>query len=80
METIDFDVQADVVAVTATTVQAPTAYLDPPEVRAARRDHDSGGIHASVMQQEASAYADSVAIGEADEKWTWILADFERGE
>ena len=37
-----------------------------------------GGIHASMMPQEASQYMDSVVIGEAESVWAQVLDDFEK--
>lgn len=80
VEPIDFDTPADLVAVTATTVQAPRAY----EILASFRRRGAttvlGGIHASFRTEEASRYADAVVVGEADEIWEGILEDFARGE
>ncbi|MBN2078437.1 MAG: B12-binding domain-containing radical SAM protein [Spirochaetes bacterium] len=79
VETLDFDTPADLVAVTATTVQAPRAY----EITAGFRKRGvpvvMGGIHASVMTDEAARHADSVAVGEGDEIWPVIVRDFESG-
>ncbi len=80
VEAIDFDARADLVAVTATTVQAPRAYQILQEFRRRGVTTVLGGIHASVRPQEASQYADSVVMGEAEEIWVGILEDFERGE
>ena len=39
-----------------------------------------GGIHASMLPDEAGEYADSVAIGEVESIWKEILADFGKGQ
>jgi radical SAM superfamily enzyme YgiQ (UPF0313 family) len=39
-----------------------------------------GGIHASMLPDEAGEYSDSVAIGEAESIWKEILTDFEEGQ
>jgi radical SAM superfamily enzyme YgiQ (UPF0313 family) len=36
-----------------------------------------GGIHASLMPEEAAQYADSVFAGDAEQGWTELLADLE---
>jgi radical SAM superfamily enzyme YgiQ (UPF0313 family) len=79
VETLDFGLDADLVAVTATTVQAPRAYEILERFRARGINTIIGGIHASVRPTEAAHHADSVVIGEADEIWPAIVADFERG-
>lgn len=79
VEAIDFTVDADLVAVTSTTVQAPRAY----EIISAFKHRGIptilGGIHGSVCTDEALRYAHSVVVGEADDLWAGILKDFEAG-
>jgi radical SAM superfamily enzyme YgiQ (UPF0313 family) len=80
VDVVDFDRDADLVAVTATTVQAPRAYQI---IRAFRKEGVPtimGGIHASVRTFEAAYFADSVAVGEGDELWPLILKDFDAGK
>ena len=79
VDPIDFDTRADLVAVTATTGQAPRAYQIINEFKKRGVPTIMGGIHASVMTEEAARFADSVAVGEADELWPLIMEDFERG-
>ncbi len=79
IEKIDFDTPADLVAVTATTGQAPRAYQIIGEFRKRGIPTVMGGIHASVMTGEASLYADTVVTGEADELWPTVIRDFEAG-
>ena len=38
-----------------------------------------GGIHASVLPEEAKQHADSVVIGEGEYLWERILEDFKNG-
>lgn len=79
VEPIDFDTDADIVAVTANTVQAPRAYQILERFRSQGALTIIGGIHPSVCPDEAAQYADVVVVGEADELWPELLADFERG-
>lgn len=39
-----------------------------------------GGIHVSMMPDEALRYCDSVVIGEAESVWPQVLKDFEAGQ
>ncbi|MFH0878128.1 MAG: radical SAM protein [Lentisphaerota bacterium] len=39
-----------------------------------------GGIHASMLPDEAAPYADSVVIGEAESVWPQVLKDVEEGK
>jgi len=71
---------ADLVGVTAFSVNAPRAY----EVARMYREQGvkvaMGGIHASMMPDEAQQYVDTVVIGEAEPVWEQVCRDFEQGE
>ncbi|MDR0489748.1 MAG: B12-binding domain-containing radical SAM protein [Oscillospiraceae bacterium] len=80
IEELDIDnTDADLVALTAVTAQANRAY----EIAAGFRKRGIkvaiGGIHASVLPDEALRYADSVFIGESENSWIAMLEDFEAG-
>ncbi|MCP4601251.1 MAG: B12-binding domain-containing radical SAM protein [Proteobacteria bacterium] len=79
LDELDFNIDADLVAVTATTVQAPRAYEIMKRFRSRGISTVLGGIHASVLPDEAACYADSVVQGEADDIWAGVLEDFEDG-
>ena len=79
VESIDFETPADLVAVTANTVQAPRAYQIIQKFRSRGIRTVIGGIHPSVCPDEAGLFADSVVVGEADDLWPTVLFDFERG-
>ncbi len=70
--------EPDLVAVTATTGQAPRAYEIIHEFKKLGIHTVMGGIHASVMPGEAALHADTVVTGEADELWPRVLDDFEK--
>jgi radical SAM superfamily enzyme YgiQ (UPF0313 family) len=80
VDELDLTRSADLVGVTATTVQAPRAYEILDHFRSRGIPTVIGGIHASVLPDEAGRHADTVVIGEADEIWAGIVEDFERGE
>ena len=73
-------VEADLVAITATTVAAPRAYRLADAFRAAGKRVILGGIHPSALPEEALEHADSVLIGEAEGIWPRVLDDFPRLE
>lgn len=77
VDALDVNADADLVAVTATTGQAPRAYQIIDDFKKRGIPTIMGGIHASVMPDEAARYADTVVIGEADELWPRILTDYE---
>ncbi|MBC8275100.1 MAG: cobalamin B12-binding domain-containing protein, partial [Chloroflexi bacterium] len=77
VEDIDFAGSYDLVAITAMTMQVERAY----QIADAFRDRGvkviMGGMHPTVLPQEAKQHADSVVIGEADNIWEQILDDCE---
>ena len=68
----------DVVGITAMTATAPRAY----ELALLFRQNGSkvilGGIHPSVLPDEAARFGDAVVIGEAEGMWKQVLHDIER--
>jgi radical SAM superfamily enzyme YgiQ (UPF0313 family) len=70
---------ADLVGLTAFTASVPRAY----EIAGIYRKHGIktvlGGIHASMVPDEAVQYVDSVVIGEAENIWPQVISDFKRG-
>lgn len=73
------DLDADLVGVTAFTTQAPRAYRIAAAFRARGVPVVMGGIHASLVPDEASRYADALFIGECESGWPEVVADAERG-
>jgi len=73
-------VQADLVGLTAFTTQAPRAYQIAEQFRSRGIPVVMGGIHASLVQEEAARYADALFIGECEALWPEVIADAERGE
>ncbi len=72
--------EADLVAFTALTSSVTRAY----ELAAIYRKKGIttvlGGIHASMMPNEAKELVDSVVVGEVESVWATLLSDFENGE
>ncbi len=68
--------EADLVAITAFTTYAPRAYEIATVYRKKGIPVVMGGIHASMRTEEALQYVDSVVVGEAEEIWPTVLADF----
>jgi radical SAM superfamily enzyme YgiQ (UPF0313 family) len=77
---IDLDKQVDLVGISVLTMTAPRAY----EIAALYREQGTpvvlGGIHPTVMPEEASKHADAIVVGEAEGVWQRLLTDFRRGE
>ncbi|MFB0506026.1 MAG: radical SAM protein [Thermodesulfobacteriota bacterium] len=79
IDTIDFDKDVDLVAITCMTPLAPRAYDISARLRERGIPVVLGGIHASMEPQEAANFADAVVLGEAEEIWPTVLQDFEAG-
>lgn len=75
---IDFAGEADLVAITAMTPQAPRAYEIAAAFRARGKTVVMGGFHASNLPDEALRHVDAVLVGEGETVWPTLLADFER--
>jgi radical SAM superfamily enzyme YgiQ (UPF0313 family) len=80
LERIDFAIDADVVALTAMTPQAPRAYEIAEKFRSRGVTVVMGGFHASNLPDEALRHVDAVLVGEAETVWPRLIADFERKE
>ena len=79
IEPITFD-DADLVGITTTTSNAPRAYEVSEQYRRKGIKTVIGGIHASMLCDEAAQFVDSVVIGEAESVWPNLVRDFERNE
>jgi radical SAM superfamily enzyme YgiQ (UPF0313 family) len=71
--------KADIVGITAYTSSAPRAYQIAKVYRDLGIPVIMGGIHVSMMPEEALIYCDAVVTGEAEPVWPKVLADFEAG-
>jgi len=78
-EEIPYDGGFDLVGITAMTHQAVRAYEIADRFREAGVPVVLGGIHPTVLPDEALAHADAVVIGEAEPVWTQLLSDFRDG-
>jgi radical SAM superfamily enzyme YgiQ (UPF0313 family) len=80
METIPYDEPADLVAISIETYTARRAY----EIAAAYRLRGVpvivGGMHPTLLPEEARPYADSIFIGDAETVWAQVITDFKQGK
>ena len=78
-DVLDFDMNPDLVGISSLTFNCNRAY----EVGEAFRSKGSkvvyGGIHPSMLPQEALQFGDSVVIGEGENVWGNVLEDFDQG-
>ncbi|MBN1477436.1 radical SAM protein [Candidatus Sumerlaeota bacterium] len=77
---IDFDMDVDLVCITALTNEAPHAYFLADEFRRRGVTVIMGGVHVSACPDEALEHCDAIVIHEAEGIWEGILDDVERGE
>ena len=71
--------EADLVGITALTSQVTRAYELASVYKEKGISTVMGGIHVSMLPDEAAQYADSVVIGEAESVWGTLIHDFESG-
>ena len=77
IEEIDFGKKYDLVGITFMTQQATRAYQIADRFREQEIPVVLGGIHATLLPQEAREHADSVVVGEAEYSWPQLISDFE---
>jgi radical SAM superfamily enzyme YgiQ (UPF0313 family) len=69
----------DLVALSALSARILDAYALADALRAARVPVVLGGLHVTVLPDEAAEHADAVVIGEGEPVWPELLEDLERG-
>src|SRR5579883_2194814 len=79
IETIDFDLKADLVGISAMTSYVNRGYEIADRFRAKGVPVVMGGVHASFMPQEALRHCDAVVIGEVELVIDKLLDDLEDG-
>ncbi|MAT71766.1 MAG: B12-binding domain-containing radical SAM protein [Planctomycetaceae bacterium] len=76
---LDLDFSADLVGISAITGTAPRAYEIADELRARGVTVVLGGVHPTLMPEEAAQHADAVVAGYAEQSWPQLLHDFAAG-
>jgi radical SAM superfamily enzyme YgiQ (UPF0313 family) len=79
-EKINLEEKVDLVGVTAQTPVAPRAYQIAEEFRKRGTPVVMGGVHASMLPQEALQHVNSVVVGEAEGIWPNLIEDLRRGQ
>ena len=75
VEAVDTNADVDWVAITCMTASAPRAYRIADAFRQRNIPVVMGGIHPTVLPNEAAAHADAVVVGEAELIWREVLDD-----
>ena len=79
IDTINFDIDVDLVGITGLTCVAKRAYEVADQFRRRGVKVILGGVHPSLLPEEAKEHADSVFIGEAEGLLDLVVKDFEEG-
>jgi radical SAM superfamily enzyme YgiQ (UPF0313 family) len=79
VEAVDFDTDADLIALTFFTGFAPEAYRLAHEFRKRGKTVVAGGPHVTFNADEAQRHVDSVVLGEAESVWAQLLQDASTG-
>jgi radical SAM superfamily enzyme YgiQ (UPF0313 family) len=79
IEDVNLDEECDIVGISTMTSNAPRAYRMAAEFKKRGRTVVMGGVHPTVLPEEAIRYSDAVVIGEAEDTWGTLVKDFEQG-
>lgn len=79
LEDVDLDQDCDIVGISAMTANVTRGYELAGEFRKRGRTVVIGGVHATVVPDEAARYADAVVVGEAEDTWPQLIGDLEDG-
>jgi len=74
---IDLDQECDLVGISCMTANAPRSYELCQEFRNRGKTVILGGVHPTILPDEALQYADCVVVGEAEGVWEILLKDFQ---
>jgi radical SAM superfamily enzyme YgiQ (UPF0313 family) len=79
VDEIDPALSADLVGISAITGSAPRAYELADHFRQRGIPVVLGGVHPTLMPDEAAQHADAVVVGYAEQTWPQLLRDFASG-
>jgi radical SAM superfamily enzyme YgiQ (UPF0313 family) len=79
IESVPYDEPTDLVALTVETFTAKRAYQIAAQFRKRGIPVVMGGYHPTLLPEEASQFADAVAVGDAESIWANIVADARAG-
>src|SRR3989338_43627 len=80
IEDIDYDQPTDLVGISVETFTALRAYQIARHYRMRGIPVVLGGFHPTLLPDEGLRYADSVVIGQAEDLWTKVLLDANKGK
>jgi radical SAM superfamily enzyme YgiQ (UPF0313 family) len=79
IEPIDYNDDADLIAISFFTPQAAYAYEIGDNFKKLGKTVVMGGMHPSMIPDDVSPHCNCICIGEADLLWPEILSDFRKG-
>jgi radical SAM superfamily enzyme YgiQ (UPF0313 family) len=79
VQPLDLDFDADLVGITAITGTSLRAYRIADELRARGHTVVLGGVHPTLLPDEAAPHADALVLGYAERAWPHLLRDFTAG-
>jgi radical SAM superfamily enzyme YgiQ (UPF0313 family) len=79
VEPLNLDFAADLVGITAITGTSLRAYKIADELRERGHTVVLGGVHPTLLPDEAAAHADAIVTGYAEHAWPELLRDFAAG-
>ncbi len=79
IDRVDVDNVPDAVAISFKTMSSLRAYALADAFRQKKTKVILGGLHASLLPEEAKLHCDSVVVGEAEEIWPMVLNDLKSG-
>src|SRR5262245_25310093 len=80
VQPLKLDFEADLVGITAITGTSLRAYRIADELRAKGHTVVLGGVHATLLPDEAAQHADALVLGYAEKSWPQLVRDAARGE
>jgi radical SAM superfamily enzyme YgiQ (UPF0313 family) len=79
LEEVDLEQHCDLVGISCMTSNSARAYLLAREFRKRGVKVVLGGVHPTILPEEAGQHADSVVVGEAEGVWERLLRDAQQG-
>jgi radical SAM superfamily enzyme YgiQ (UPF0313 family) len=80
VQPLDLNIDADLVGLTAITGTAVRAYEIADRLRAKGHTVVIGGVHATLLPDEAARHADALVLGYGERSWPELVRDFARGQ
>src|SRR5207249_132642 len=80
VQPLDLDFEADLVGISCITGTALRGYEIADQLRARGHTVVFGGVHATLLPDEAAEHADAVVTGYAEQSWPQLLRDFVQGK